>query len=257
MNKRRCSIDRLLEREEFADYWAMKWCDLLRVKAEFPINLWPNAAQAYHHRWIRDRSAPTSLMTNLPANCSRPAAATSVDAPVNFYRAMQNREPGRHRPNRRLISWGARADKWLAEQRAGMAVFFSKVGAKATGEWKEEIIFFDPERPTPLRSRPFFRMAKSPRFLLRDPRAVFADWLIPRIHGSPRNIANRVWAGFWGAASFTNRTTCGRTIRRAIRSCSLIWKRNLSPPITISKVVPAHSQFPDLQARVRAAKRQA
>src|SRR5665811_1863229 len=50
--KRASLIDRLLERPEFADYWAMKWCDLLRVKAEFPINLWPNAAQAYHH-WIR------------------------------------------------------------------------------------------------------------------------------------------------------------------------------------------------------------
>ncbi|NLE38750.1 MAG: DUF1549 domain-containing protein, partial [Pirellulaceae bacterium] len=50
--KRRKLIDRLLEREEFADYWAMKWCDVLRVKSEFPINLWPNAVQAYH-RWIR------------------------------------------------------------------------------------------------------------------------------------------------------------------------------------------------------------
>jgi hypothetical protein len=29
----------------------MKWCDLLRVKSEFPIKLWPNAVQAYHH-WI-------------------------------------------------------------------------------------------------------------------------------------------------------------------------------------------------------------
>ena len=47
--KRAALIDRLLDRPEFADYWAMKWCDLLRVKAEFPINLWPNAAQAYHH----------------------------------------------------------------------------------------------------------------------------------------------------------------------------------------------------------------
>ena len=44
----------LLEREEFADYWAMKWSDVLRVKSEFPINLWPNAVQAYH-RWIRDQ----------------------------------------------------------------------------------------------------------------------------------------------------------------------------------------------------------
>ena len=33
-DKRRALIDRLLEREEFADYWAMKWSDLLRVKAD-------------------------------------------------------------------------------------------------------------------------------------------------------------------------------------------------------------------------------
>ena len=59
-NKRRALIDRLLERDEFADYWAMKWSDVLRIKAEFPINLWPNAAQTYH-RWIR-----TSIKNNLP-----------------------------------------------------------------------------------------------------------------------------------------------------------------------------------------------
>ena len=58
--KRMKLVDRLLERDEFADYWAMKWSDLLRVKAEFPINLWPNAAQAYH-RWIR-----TSIKENKP-----------------------------------------------------------------------------------------------------------------------------------------------------------------------------------------------
>ena len=35
--KRALLIDRLLERKEFADYWAVKWCDLLRVKSEYPI----------------------------------------------------------------------------------------------------------------------------------------------------------------------------------------------------------------------------
>ncbi len=53
-------IDELLQRDEFADYWAMKWGDLLRVKAEFPIKLWPNAAQAYH-RWVY-----TSVRSNKP-----------------------------------------------------------------------------------------------------------------------------------------------------------------------------------------------
>ena len=58
--KRAALIDRLLAREEFADYWALKWCDVLRVKAEFPINLWPDAVQAYH-RWIHD-----ALRENMP-----------------------------------------------------------------------------------------------------------------------------------------------------------------------------------------------
>ena len=59
-DKRAKLIDQLLARDEFTDYWAMKWSDLLRVKAEFPIDLWPNAAQAYH-RWIR-----TAIEKNKP-----------------------------------------------------------------------------------------------------------------------------------------------------------------------------------------------
>ncbi len=30
-NKRAALIDSLFTRDEFADYWAMKWCDVLRV----------------------------------------------------------------------------------------------------------------------------------------------------------------------------------------------------------------------------------
>jgi hypothetical protein len=63
-NKHRLLIDRLLEREEFADYWAMRWGDVLRIKAEFPVNLWPNAAQAYH-RWVR-----ASIAANKPSRAS-------------------------------------------------------------------------------------------------------------------------------------------------------------------------------------------
>jgi hypothetical protein len=29
---------------------AMRLPYILRIKAEFPVNLWPNAAQVYHHR---------------------------------------------------------------------------------------------------------------------------------------------------------------------------------------------------------------
>ena len=84
-------IDRLLARDEFADYLAMKWGDVLRIKAEFPIDLWPNAAQSYHH-WLYES------IDNKP--CDRFARDLLVSSgsnfeapPVNFYRAMQNRTP--------------------------------------------------------------------------------------------------------------------------------------------------------------------
>jgi hypothetical protein len=80
LNKRRALVERLLERDEFADYWAMKWSDLLRVKAEFPGNRRPNAAQAYH-RCCAPRSATTSLTTGWPASCSPRTAAISASAP--------------------------------------------------------------------------------------------------------------------------------------------------------------------------------
>ncbi|MBC7354251.1 MAG: DUF1549 domain-containing protein, partial [Thermogutta sp.] len=40
-DKRTRLVDRLMERREFVDYWAMKWGDTLRIKAEIPVNLWP------------------------------------------------------------------------------------------------------------------------------------------------------------------------------------------------------------------------
>ena len=91
-------IDRLLERDEFADYWAMKWCDLLRVKSEFPINLWPNAAQAYH-RWIRDCGPGEHALRPFVRELLTASGSNFRDPPVNFYRAMQKQ--GRARPSPR------------------------------------------------------------------------------------------------------------------------------------------------------------
>ncbi len=89
-NKRPALVDRLLEREEFNDYWAMKWGDLLRIKAEFPINLWPNAAQAYH-RWVRTcikQSLPydrfvRELLTANGSNFREPDAGNDYCGPLN------------------------------------------------------------------------------------------------------------------------------------------------------------------------------
>ncbi|HSU55200.1 MAG TPA: DUF1553 domain-containing protein, partial [Candidatus Dormibacteraeota bacterium] len=198
--KRSVLIDRLLGQDEYADYWAMKWSDLLRVKAEFPINLWPNAAQAYHH-WIRD-----SVRQNKPYDQFARELLTSTgsnfrEPPANFYRAMQNREPSGVVQAVALTFMGVRVDKWSSEQLSKMAIFFTKIGYKYTSEWKEEIVFFDPEKtnsPVVANGYEGILPDKSKIFLRADadPRQAFADWLItPQNPWFTRNIANRMW--FW------------------------------------------------------------
>src|ERR1017187_7494780 len=199
-NKRRVLIDRLLERSEFADYWAMKWSDLLRVKAEFPINLWPNAAQAYH-RWIR-----TSIQDNMPYDQFVRQLLTSSGSnfrvpPVNFYRAMQSKEPSAIARTVALTFMGTRAENWPTNQLSGMAAFFAEIGYKHTSEWKEEIVMFDLAQTTNLLTQKAVFPDGTPARLSpdRDPREVFANWLItPKNPWFTRNIANRVWAWLMG-----------------------------------------------------------
>ncbi len=223
-NKRGALIDRLLERKEFADYWAMKWGDILRIKAEFPVNLWPNAAQAYH-RWVH-----SSIVDNKPYDKFVREMLTSSGSnfrvgPVNFYRAMQNRTPEGTATVVALTFMGCRVSNWPPERLAGMSAFFSQIGYKKTREWKEEDVFWDPfhtspapiggaqqadstdkkeEKPTlPEASGPVQAMFPDGKKVTlspnRDPREVFEDWLI-----SPKNpwftkcIVNRVWAWLLG-----------------------------------------------------------
>jgi len=236
-DKRVALIDRLLTRPEFADYWAMKWSDLLRVKAEFPVNLWPNAAQAYYH-WIR-----TSVRDNQPYDRFAREMLTANGSnfrvgPVNFYRAIQNRTPEGIATTVALTFMGTRADTWPSNRLAGMAVFFSQVTYKPTREWKEEVVFWDSDKDLappaaavapaltngtnrvsaaagnvlppavtapspPFRSGPLMAVFPDGTKIKlppdRDPREIFADWLIaPRNPWFTLNIANRAWSWLMG-----------------------------------------------------------
>ena len=195
--RRGALINTLLKREEYADYWAMKWCDLLRVKAEFPINLWPNAVQAYH-RWIYD-----SLRSNMPydefVRELLTASGSNFRVPqVNFYRGLQGQEPATLARAVGLTFMGARVDKWPEERQSQMAAFFSRVAFKNTAEWKEEIVYLD---PTPVEVQQAIFPDGAPVQIQpdQDPRRVFADWLItPDNPWFARSIVNRIWAWLLG-----------------------------------------------------------
>jgi hypothetical protein len=193
-NKRAALIDALLQRPEFADYQSLKWCDLLRVKAEFPINLWPDAVEVYH-QWVHD-----AIAQNMPYDQFARALLTSSGSnfrvpPVNFYRAMQGHEPGTVADAVALTLMGVRTASWPGERRAGMAAFFSRILYKPTAEWKEQIVCLDPAPAGPLQAT--FPDGKTVTIPPRqDPRKVFADWLLaPDNEWFARCVANRVW--YW------------------------------------------------------------
>ena len=225
--KRSELIDELLARDEFADYWAMKWSDVLRIKAEFPINLWPNAAQAYH-RWVRTSIAENKPYDRFVREMLTASGSNFRVGPVNFYRAMQNKTPKGIAATVSLTFMGVRAESWKAKQMEDLTLFFSQVGYKPTSEWKEEAVFWDPfgsaadkansapgmDKITTAVTGAVAQVSATPRGPVqtafpdgkkvtlapdRDPRGVFADWLITAENPwFSRCIVNRVWAWLLG-----------------------------------------------------------
>ena len=51
-DKRAKLIDRLIASPEFADMMAMRYCQMFRVKSEFPIHMWPHAVQLFHEIFV-------------------------------------------------------------------------------------------------------------------------------------------------------------------------------------------------------------
>ena len=225
-------VNQLLDESAHVDYWAMKWSDILRIKAEFPVKVWPNAAQAYH-RWVWESVARDKPYDQFARELLTSSGSNFRVGPANFYRAIQNRKAEGIASTVALTFMGARAESWPPSRLAGMAAFFSQIGYKPTSEWKEEHVFWDPlgtsavagnaapgraaitaigqppekaapavvAEPTKARSLvgvfPDGTEVELPAN--RDPREIFTDWLIaPTNPWFTRNIANRVWAWLLG-----------------------------------------------------------
>ena len=209
--KRSKLIDQLLGSKEFADYWALKWGDLFRMKSEYPSNLWPNAVQAFH-RWVRD-----SIVKNKPYDQFARELITSSGSnfrspPANYYRAFLKRDPQNLSEVTALVFMGARvgcarchahpSEDWSLDDNVSLAAFFAPVAYKATREWKEEIVYVYPRRKM---YHPRTTALVPPKVLGgeaieltpdEDPRVRLTQWLTaPENPWFARNIVNRVW--FW------------------------------------------------------------
>ncbi len=126
--KRKRLIDRLLESPEFADYWALKWADLLRVEEK----VLDRKGVAAFHGWIRQSIAENKPVDDFAREILTALGSTYTVAPANYYRAL--RAPDRRAEAVAQIFLGTRLtcakchnhpfERWTMDDYYGFAAVF-------------------------------------------------------------------------------------------------------------------------------------
>ncbi len=208
-DKRAKWIDALLERSEFVDYWAYKWCDTMLVSTR----KLPQQAMWAFYRSIRQSIADNKPWDRFAHDILLSSGSSLLHGGGNFF--VLHKDVAELSESAAVTFLGmsitcARChnhplEKWTQDQYWSMANLFSRVGMK-NGERAGEIILH-PERtgdvlhprrqiampPTPLDGTPISLDDTT------DRREHFVTWLT-----SPNNpyfakaLVNRVWKNFLG-----------------------------------------------------------
>ena len=215
-NKRAKLVDAVLARPEYADYWTLKWGDLLRsnrtnlgVKGMWSFTNW------IHSQLQQNRPADRFIHDLITAQGS-----TYTNGPSNYYRVAGN--PQDLAETTSQVFLGVRLqcarchhhpfEKWSQADYYQFAAFFARVGIKGSNEFglfgNEQIVRINdggevthPKtgavmHPTPLG----VRLATLPGGKAPDAdaggdrRQMLADWLVGKNNRLfARNLANRYW----------------------------------------------------------------
>jgi Protein of unknown function (DUF1549)/Protein of unknown function (DUF1553) len=214
--KRDALIDRLVERPEFADFWALKWADLLRNEEK----TMGEKGSWILQRWLRDELARDEPLDAMVRKIVTGLGSTWQNPPASFYRT--NRDPTAAAESVGQVFLGIRLqcarchnhpfDAWTQDDYYGLAAFFANIARKQPSDARkdrldlheingDEFIYLSgrPEmvqprtgvvlQPKCLNGPTFNRPAGDDAEAL----GMLADWLTHKNPQFSRNLANRVW----------------------------------------------------------------
>jgi hypothetical protein len=206
-DRRKLLVDELLQRPEFADYWALKWADLLRVDRQALGH-----QRAYDfYRWIRAALAEAKPLDALAREVITAEGPLAESPPANFYLAVP--EPGKAAGTISQVFLGVRIecaqchhhpfDRWSQTDYFGMTAYFAQLQRKATPLGEALVALGDPATNHPRTSQPITAHALGQPMPAKNPdgdrRRELADWVAsPTNPWFARNLANRVWAHLLG-----------------------------------------------------------
>jgi hypothetical protein len=219
-DKRARLIDELLQRPEFADFWALKWSDLLRSEEKV---LDPKGVQVFHE-WLRQSIADGKPLNEFARELIAARGSTYAEPPANFYRAL--RDPQARAEAVAQVFLGVRLqcakchnhpfDRWTQDDYHSLAAFFARVQYRIVENNRrdkfdkhefdgEQVVWLDRESEW---HHPRSGAVMAPRFLggpapdlaaRADRLQALADWVAaPDNPFFARTQVNRVWYHLMG-----------------------------------------------------------
>ncbi len=214
-DKRERLVDRLLASEDYADHFAQKWADLLRVKRRGQRDRLPGTIA--FHRWIRDSLANNKPYDRFVREILTATGNVAVNPPAQWYAEVRYLD--RYVDDTAQVFLGIRIgcarchhhpfEKFSQEDYFGLAAFFARVDRKggsgvAERRANETVVV----KPSGEVKHPVTDEVVAPRGLdaepvevarYDDPRRQLADWLAaPDNPYFARAFVNRMWAHFFG-----------------------------------------------------------
>ena len=218
-DKRTALVDALLQRREFAEVWAAKWGEWLRLAGgAYTPEAADQKAAAVYYEWIVDqmqRNVPWDKFVSAQITAS---GSNLHDAPANLYTMLPQAvklEPKDLAQNVAQVFTGIRIqcaqchnhpfDQWTMNDYYGFVSFFTGIKRKQGAEPREWFIYHDAMAPVakhltddhPVPPKVLDSVESLPEG--KDPRKALAEWLTaPENPFFAKNLSNRVWAHFFG-----------------------------------------------------------
>jgi hypothetical protein len=207
VDKRAKLVEELLRRPEFADYWALKWTDLLRVDRQA---LGHQNAYAFY-QWIRESYAAGKPLDQFAREIVTAEGPLANTGPANFYKVVS--KPGEMASSLSQVFLGIRIacaechhhpfDRWSQTDYFGMQSFFTPVGVRNSPQGEILLATGDPTTTHPRSGDKIFAhalgMPEPKASLIGERRFELANWMTARENPYfARNLANRIWAHFLG-----------------------------------------------------------
>jgi hypothetical protein len=206
--KRSKLIDALLERDEYVDYWSMRWLDLLKADQ---LVATPQGTVAMQ-RWLKRHFAENLPFDRFARELLTYQGNTADEGPGAFYKVSGKPEETAQAISQLLL--GVRiecarchhhpSERWTQADFVGLAGFFTGVSLKKLPNGEQAVLSLggkDVPHPRSGEGVPARALGAAPADFagVRDRRRVLADWMTSADNPFfARATVNRLWAHYFG-----------------------------------------------------------